>query len=190
MSVLHSARYCSWVWPWPQAVAYSYTNVGERLYVANLRGGGGYGTVSVLAISYNGAMKLTNIATIQVGTAGNYPVALALSPDAQRVYVANSTDGTISVINTATNEVTATIAVGPGLTGEQAPGGVAVSPDGTRLYVTNGGKNTVAVISTATNAVINTIPVGSAPEGIAISPDGHRLYVANYSSNTVSVIAV
>ena len=39
----------------------------------------------------------------------------------------------VSVINTATKQVTATIGVG------SYPSGVAVSPDGTRAYVTNAG---------------------------------------------------
>ena len=58
---------------------------------------------------------------------------MAVSPDGTRAYVANKRLGSVSVINTATNHVTATIAVGGN------PDEVAVSPDGTRAYVTNGG---------------------------------------------------
>ena len=43
----------------------------------------------------------------------------------------NELGDSVSVIDTATNIITATIAVGDG------PSGVAVSPDGTVLYVTN-----------------------------------------------------
>ena len=50
----------------------------------------------------------------------------------------------MSVIATATNTVTATIAVGG------APGGVAVSPDGSTVYVANQSDNTVSVIAAAT----------------------------------------
>ena len=169
---------------YPQAVAYSYTNTGERLYVANTGPTGSYGTVSVIGITYNGSTSpiLTSLATIRVGTLYNFPVALTLSPDGSHVYVANNTDGTVSVISTATNTVTASIATGSG------PEQVAVSPDGSRLYVTNGGSNTVSVINTATNTVMNTIQVGSLPEGIAISPDGRHVYVANSGDNTVSVV--
>ena len=46
----------------------------------------------------------------------------------------------MSVVNTATNTVIATIPVGTN------PSGVAVSPDGNYLYVTNRGSNTVSVI--------------------------------------------
>ena len=43
-------------------------------------------------------------------------------------YVANSGDGTVSVIDTATNTVVATVTVANF-------GGVAVTPDGTHVYV-------------------------------------------------------
>ena len=48
---------------------------------------------------------------------------------------------TVSVIDTATNTVIATITVGDG------PVGVALSPNGNRLYVSNSGDNTVYVIA-------------------------------------------
>jgi YVTN family beta-propeller protein len=47
-------------------------------------------------------------------------------------YVANRSDGTVSVIDTATNTVVGTIAEGDG------PIAIAITPDGTRAYVTNG----------------------------------------------------
>ena len=90
----------------------------------------------------------------------------------------------MSVINTATNTVTATIAVGA------APDAVAVSPDGSLAYVANRNSNTVSVINTATNTVITTIGVGTFPEGVAVSPDGNTVYVTNENAGTVSVISI
>jgi DNA-binding beta-propeller fold protein YncE len=52
-------------------------------------------------------------------------------------YVANSGFNTVSVINTATNTVVATIPVF--FNTENAAFGVAVTPDGTRAYVTGFG---------------------------------------------------
>src|SRR5437870_2398375 len=65
-----------------------------------------------------------------------------------RAYV-TSCDNTVSVIDTATNTVIATIPVGLN------PFGVAITPDGTRAYVVNhgadfeGSHGTVSVIDTA-----------------------------------------
>ena len=65
--------------------------------------------------------------------------------------------GTVSVIDTATNSVAATISLGI----SQNPFGVAITPDGTRAYVTiSFPNNFVSVIDTATNTVVATIPVG------------------------------
>jgi YVTN family beta-propeller protein len=67
---------------------------------------------------------------------------VAATPDGSKVYVANEHSNTVSVIATATNTVTATIAVG------DVPIGVAVAPDSSKVYVTNFGSNTVSVIDT------------------------------------------
>ncbi len=97
-------------------------------------------------------------------------------------YITNGGSNTVSVINTATDTITAVVSVG------STPYGVAVSPDGTKVYVANRGSNTVSVIDTATNNVTATVPVGNTPEGAAVSPDGTKLFVANLNSTTVSVI--
>ena len=97
-------------------------------------------------------------------------------------YISNTGSNTVSVIDTATNLVVATVPVG------SQPFGVAVNPASTRVYVTNRESNTVSVIDTATNTVRATIPVSTGPLGVALNPDGTRAYVANNSSSAVSVI--
>jgi YVTN family beta-propeller protein len=71
------------------------------------------------------------------------------------VYAAG--DNSVSVIDTATNTVIATIPVG------KSPIGVGVTPDGSKVYVANFQSNTVSVIDTVTNTVIATIRVGVQP---------------------------
>src|SRR5215470_5486086 len=68
-------------------------------------------------------------------------------------YVTNRMSDTVSVIDTATNTVVATVPVG------RFPFGVAITPDGTHAYVTNNASRTVSVIDTATNTVVATVPV-------------------------------
>jgi YVTN family beta-propeller protein len=98
-------------------------------------------------------------------------------------YVANATDNTVSVIDTASNILATTITVGV------QPTGIAVTPDGAPAYVANRGSNSVSVITTATNQVTGTVQVGLQPIGVAVTPDGSRYYVTDKGSNTVSVIA-
>ena len=114
---------------------------------------------------------------------GMSPVAAAVRGDEWLVYVTKSGgSNTVSVINTATNAVVATIPVGI------VPEIVAVSPDGTRAYVANQGSDTVSVINTSTNTVVATIPAGSQPVGVGVTPNGTRVYVTNINASTVSVI--
>jgi YVTN family beta-propeller protein len=105
--------------------------------------------------------------------------SLAAAPFA---YITNVSSNSVSVIDTASNAVVATVPV----TGN--PRGIAVNPAGTRAYTTNLTANTVAVINTATNTVVATVPVGTNPCSVALKPDGTRAYVANYGANNVSVI--
>ena len=98
-------------------------------------------------------------------------------------YVANLGGG-ISVIDTATNTVAATVQVGIG------PQGVAITPNGAFAYVANFDSNNVSVIDTATNAVVATVPVGIGPLGVAVAPSGAFAYVTAFDScaGSVSVI--
>ncbi|MSY45465.1 MAG: YncE family protein, partial [Actinobacteria bacterium] len=57
-----------------------------------------------------------------------------------KAYVTDFNTDTVSVINTATNTVSATITVGDG------PYGVVITPDGTKAYVTNRRDGSVSVI--------------------------------------------
>jgi YVTN family beta-propeller protein len=111
--------------------------------------------------------------------------ALGTAPTlAQKAYIANFNDNTVSVIDTTTNTV-----IGSPITVGSEPNGVAVTPDGSKVYVTNQNDGTVSVIATASNTVTATITVGSSPIGVAVTPDGSKVYVANAVSGTVSVIA-
>src|SRR6516165_5944247 len=103
---------------------------------------------------------------------------------AENAYITNLVSADVSVIDTATNTVIATIPVGIG------QNGVAVTPDGSKVYVANVNVPFVSVIDTATNTVIATIPVGGlSPFGVAVTPDGSKVYVTDSSRlGHVSVI--
>ena len=111
------------------------------------------------------------------------PLPLASPATGPFAYVTNFMDDTVSVIDTATHTVVATISVG------SRPIGVAVSPDGSRVYVANYASGTVSVIDTSANAVIAAVSLASSyPLGIAVTPDGSRAYVTHEVTGAVSVI--
>ena len=118
--------------------------------------------------------------TITTGI-GDGPYGVVTHPTQPRVYVVNENSNSVSVIDTSTNSVIATIPAGSG------PAGVAIAADGSRLYVTNEDSDNVTVINTVTNQVVATVSVGDAPARAVVAPNGY-LYVANFGSNTISVI--
>ena len=68
----------------------------------------------------------------------------------------------MSAIDTATNQVVATIPVAAG------PHGMAITPDGDRVYVSSDGSNIVSIIDTASDLVEGTILVGKSPHGVTL----------------------
>src|SRR5882724_637795 len=121
------------------------------------------------------------------------PFGVAITPNGAFAYVTNtgiicdlcpvSQPPSVSVIDTATYKVVATIPVG------LYPAGVAISPNGAFAYVANFNSNSVSVIDTATNTVTATVTVGTNPLGVAITPNGAFTYVTNYTSHSVSIIS-
>ncbi len=102
---------------------------------------------------------------------------------AQKAYIPNTDDNTVSVLDLNTNSVTATLPVG------SSPYGVSVTPDGKKVYISNYGDNTVSVINSADNTISSiTTGVGNGPTGLCVTPDGKAVYIVNQNDNTVSVI--
>jgi large repetitive protein len=120
----------------------------------------------------------TLTATIPVGVD---PRSIAVDPDTGMVYVDNSHDDSVSVINGATNSVTATIT---GLTSRATDSinGVAVDPVTDMVYVgiyEGGGISGVAAINGLTNTVTGTITgSGGYPESVAVDPATNTVYEA------------
>jgi YVTN family beta-propeller protein len=112
---------------------------------------------------------------------GAEPLSIAASQSTPRVYTANFIDESVSVINTSTQQLIATIPLG------DQPQAIAVNPAGTRVYTAN--LNTVSVIDTSTNSVIATITnADSNAQGIAVNPAGTSVYVTNSVLSSASVI--
>lgn len=92
---------------------------------------------------------------------------LGVSPT--KVYVTEwvgfTSPGRISVINTTTNQITKTIALG------NLPEKMLLLND--KVYVVNSNNNTVAVINTTTDEVESNISVGDWPNSIAADADGN-----------------
>jgi len=143
---------------------------GTRVYVANRDSD----NVSVIDTSTN-----TVIATVTTGTGEIFSLwGIAINPSGKYIYVtkhkqSDTSANSVSVIDTMTNSVVDTVAVGNGSEG------LEVSPDGTHVYVANPYSDNISVIDTSNNKVVSTIAVGHYPKDVAISPDGIYLYVVH-----------
>jgi hypothetical protein len=120
---------------------------------------------------------ITN-AVNNVSTDGGSPVALAVNPATNKVYVSNYFNPSVLVIDGATNA-----------TESLAGGGheVAVDTRTNKIYVANNGS--IGVIDGATNAVtyIND-PNANDPVSVAVDEVTDRIYVLNRLSQNVTVI--
>jgi len=109
----------------------------------------------------------------------------------------SETGSTVSVIDTTTDTVVATVDVG------SRPVDLAITPDSTRVFVSSFLSSTLSVIDVMTNSVIAIVPttvpnVNPGPSFISLTPDSSKAYVVNpadqssfgETGNTVSVVDI
>lgn len=122
---------------------------------------------------------------------------------ASRAYVSNEDGESVTVLDTSTDEVIATVPVG------KRPRGLKLNRDGSLLYVAVSGlpkcppsvpdaqcaklkrdlqADGIAAIDTATLKLTRMLRSGSDPEQFDLSRDGKRLYIANEDSAQASVL--
>src|SRR6267378_3111559 len=93
-------------------------------------------------------------------------VSMAAPAGAGLALVGNENGGTISLIDTAKDEVVGEIKTGG------KPRGTAIHTARKVAYVSDQGSNSLLVIDLDKRAVIGKIDLGESPEGVYISPDG------------------
>jgi YVTN family beta-propeller protein len=116
--------------------------------------------------------------------------------DRDRVYSADQTSNTISVINPSENKLLGVIRLGDPVPGALSPlykgqllvHGLGYSPDSKTLAVVSVGSNSVTLIDTATNKVKAIVYVGRSPHEAFFTPNGRELWVTVRGENYVSVI--
>jgi len=120
-------------------------------------------------------------------------------------YITNEDSRTLSIIETSTNRVVATIPVGT------RPRGVRAARDGRFVYVALSGsprcppsmsdeecdkiasdktQDGIAEVDAATRTVRRILPGGSDPEQFDVAHDGSRLFVANEDAGVASIVDV
>jgi YVTN family beta-propeller protein len=113
-----------------------------------------------------------------------------------RVYTADQTSNTVSVIDPASNKLLGVIRLGDPVPGALSPlyrgqllvHGLGFSPDHRTLAVVSVGSNSVTFIDTATNKVKGVVYIGRAPHEAFFTPDGKELWATVRGEDYVSVI--
>jgi len=113
-----------------------------------------------------------------------------------RVYAADQTSNTVSVIDPSANKLLGVIRLGdpvPGALsalykGQLLVHGLGYSPDSKTLAVVSIGSNSVTLIDTATNKVNGVVYVGRSPHEAFFTPNGRELWVTVRGEDYISVI--
>jgi len=120
-----------------------------------------------------------------------------------RIYITNEASGDLSVIDSASHEVIATVKLG------KRPRGIHASPDGKTIYVALSGSpfappgvdesklpppdhsaDGIGVFDVASNKLMRIIPGGSDPEEFDLSKDGKLLFISNEDIAAASIVDI
>lgn len=111
---------------------------------------------------------------------GNGPVSLVADRKTGRVYVANATDGSITVIDGFSDKVIAKVEVGP------HPYALAFDCQLNRLYVSRTFSDTVAIINGGT-LEMTSLQLGSA-DSLVVDELTHNLFLISYEDPNLRVL--
>src|SRR5262249_32004109 len=133
--------------------------------------------------------KPANSARYNANRAPVYPAGLAISPDGDTLFVANSLSDNLGIVRNlrGNRELTRVDLSRPGSKQFIYPYGVATR--GTKVYVSLWGDESIAVVDASKpGASVNRIAVDRHPTVMTLNRAGTRLYAVNSDADTVSVI--
>jgi len=182
--------------PFPAAIAVIDTAGEERLLVA-----GNLSDDVLLMDASTGAIEKRFDLSENDAVPSTYPVALVLSKDRARAFVALWNASEVVELDLKKGTVGRKLpllkpdsAIAPGT----HPCALEVSPDGKTMYVALANRDVVAAVNIggdqfSVRGYFDTrLPhqsyFGAEPEALALSPDGSRLYVANAISDAIAVM--
>lgn len=113
---------------------------------------------------------------------GSSPAAVAITPDANWLYVTNAPATTVNYYALGTGG-SGGLDLGPGVT----PKSLAITPDGQNVFVANS-SSSVRIINTDTKGV-TLVDVGGPSNGVAVGPSGKRAFVTVPSLDKVVEIS-
>ncbi len=182
--------------PFPAAIAVLGTTGAEKLLVA-----GNLSDDVLLMDAATGVIEKRFDLSENDAVPSTYPVALAVSKDGTRAFVALWNASEIVELDLKKGTVGRKLAllkpdsaIAPGT----HPCALEMSPDGKTMYVALANRDVVAAVNVAPGQFAvkgyfdTRLPqqsfFGAEPEALAVTPDGSRLYVANAISDAIAVM--
>jgi YVTN family beta-propeller protein len=115
---------------------------------------------------------------------GGGPCLAADQTVARKLYVANTSGDTLSVVDLDRQEVVYEIPIG------KHPHGLALSPDQRRIYCSVESAQAISFLDTSTDKVVASVATTGKPNQLAATPEGRWVYVAINDKGTADVIDV
>jgi YVTN family beta-propeller protein len=106
-----------------------------------------------------------------------------ISPDNRELWTANAKDGTVSIIDLATRQVTATLPLDI-----HGANRLKFTPDGRHVLITLIEGHDLVIVDTRTHQREKTIDMGAGSAGIVLDPAGNRAFIACYGGNYIGVL--
>lgn len=138
------------------------------------------GSDSITVLQRGGDPSVWNATNISVGKG---PEGGDLSPDEREYWAANSSDGSVSIIDVAATKVVRTLDVKTGHSNR-----LKFTRDGKLVLISDPGNNGLVVVDAASRKEVKRLNVGRQPEGILIAPDGAHAYIAVAGEKTIAVL--
>jgi DNA-binding beta-propeller fold protein YncE len=140
--------------------------------------------VSLWALAAVAAIDLKSGQVVARWPVQEHPCEMALTRSGKRLFVANASRNTVTVLDTDSGRALETIwaALYPQAPPGSTPNSLALSPDEKTLFAANADNNLVAVFDVAKpgkSRSLGFIPVGWYPTSVRVTLDGKHLLVAN-----------
>ena len=147
----------------------------RRIFTSNVNSD----TISVLDRSKGSDASGWTETVIPVGKG---PEGFDVSPDGKELWAANSHEGTISIIDLASQKVSQTVDLHT-----KSANRLKFTPDGKLVLVSHLGGGDLVVLDATSRKEMNRVTLGHGAAGILIVPDSSRAYVAVSPDNNVAV---
>jgi YVTN family beta-propeller protein len=136
--------------------------------------------ISILEMDEHADVSGWNETRVPVGKG---PEGFDVSPDGRELWVANSHDGTVSIVDLAARKVTQTLDVQT-----KRANRLKFTPDGRRVLISDLETGDLVVLDASARRPTKRIGLGRGAAGILLAPDGSRAFVAVSRDNYVAVL--